>query len=511
MNPVPSPRPLSEIFKSRIWPYLFAIVSVAVATALTRLTFPWLGELSSLFFVAVVLSTWYGGLGPGLLATVLAGAACASFTIDIPPGSGLFGADDALRLAVFLLACAVMSSLVHLRRRAEQELRNANEGLEQRVQERTRELESSSREARESEERFRALMEGVADYAICMLDAKGHVISWNSGAQRIQGYRQSEIFGRDCSLFYTAESRLHNKPDEHLQAAAALGRVEDEGWRVRKDQSRFWANVIITPLHDEKGELRGFAHVTRDITELKRLEKEVLEISEKEQQRIGHDLHDGLGQELTGVSFLSQNLRRRLAEQSLPEAAEAMRISELSNQAIEQVRELARGLSPVELGSDGLIAALRVLSDKMCQTYGITCTMQVSGAVRVEDHAAAVHLYRITQEALTNAMRHSGASAIVIRLEQDNREISLSVEDNGVGLPEPRDGGKGLGLHLMLYRAKMIGATLGIAGRPGGGTVVRWTYRNSTDGEPIRGTSDPNLRDSLEQRPHPALENSARR
>jgi PAS domain S-box-containing protein len=436
--------------------------------------------------------------------------ASAAFTIDIPPGSGLFGWDDALRLAVFLLACALMSSLVHLRRRAEQALRKANEGLELRVQERTRELELSNRDVRESEERFRALVEGVADYAICMLDARGQIISWNSGAQRIQGYHQSEIFGRHCSLFYTAEGRQRNKPEEHLQTAATHGRVEDEGWRVRKDQSRFWANVIITPLHDEKGQLRGFAHVTRDITELKRLEKEVLEISDKEQQRIGHDLHDGLGQELTGVSFLSQNLRRRLAEQSLPEAAEAMRISELSNQAIEQVRELARGLSPVELGSDGLVAALRVLAEKMRQTYGIPCALQVNGAIRVDDHAAAVHLYRITQEALTNAMRHSGASAISIRLEQADREIALIVEDDGVGIPDPDGGGKGLGLHLMLYRARMIGATLGISGRPGGGTMVRWTYRNSTDGEPINGTSDPNSRDALEPQPHEALENSAR-
>jgi PAS domain S-box-containing protein len=153
------------------------------------------------------------------------------------------------------------------RRRMEAELREANDQLEARVRERTAELAQINESLQVSEERFRLLIEGAQDYANFMLDPAGRVMTWNAGAERSKGYRAEEIIGRHFSCFYPEEDVARGKPRQELEQAVAEGRCQDEGWRVRKDGSRFWARVVITPLYDKTGQLRGFAKVTRDITE----------------------------------------------------------------------------------------------------------------------------------------------------------------------------------------------------------------------------------------------------
>jgi two-component system CheB/CheR fusion protein len=420
-------------------------------------------------------------MGPGLLATALVAWASIYFFFDFPKGTRGFGWDDVVRLAIFLMIALLISFLLNSRRRAERLLKDANDTLESRVVERTTQLEASNRVARESEEGFRALIEGVTDCAICLLDRNGRVERWNSGAHRIQGYDEAEILGRNFAIFFPRHEQQSGRPTVHLSRAALLGRHEDEGWRIRKDGSPFWAHVIMTSLKDESGGLRGFAHVARDITELKRLEKEVLEISETEQRRIGHDLHDGLGQELTGLAFLSQNAFRKLAEASRPEAGELARISNLINLAIDKTRDLAKGLSPVEWGPDGLCAALQNLALRVRDSYGIPCEFHRGRAVQVESHIAAVHLYRIAQEALGNAARHSQGTCIWLSLDGQGDEVTLQVEDNGIGIQPASPRSKGMGLHLMPYRARTIGATFELQPRPGGGTVIRCAYRKAVD------------------------------
>jgi PAS domain S-box-containing protein len=166
------------------------------------------------------------------------------------------------------------------RKRDEEAIRQLNKDLENRVNERTLQLEatiaelkSSQQELRQSEESFRLLVEGVEDYAIFMLDPAGHVVSWNEGAERIKGYRVWEVIGSHFSVFYTQEDVERGLPEEELRVAAVEGRYEQEGLRVRKDGSRFWADVVITPVRDEAGELRGFSNVTRDITARKEAEE----------------------------------------------------------------------------------------------------------------------------------------------------------------------------------------------------------------------------------------------
>jgi PAS domain S-box-containing protein len=421
----------------------------------------------TLFFAAVVLSSWWGGLGPGLLATCLAGYLSGLYFL-YPVGSPGWGWDDSIRLFVFFTVASLISYLNFLRNRAEAALRRANEDLEIRIAQRTLEL-------RESEERFRLLVDGVADYAIVMLDLAGRIVSWNPGAQRIHGFTNEQAIGRGFSTFYATEESASGKPAMDLAVAVEQGRHEHDGWRVRQDGSRFWANVITTVLKDEQGRPYGFAQVTRDVTELRSLEKEVLEISEREQMRIGHDLHDGVGQELTGVALLAQNLRQKLAKRNQPESAEAGRIASLVNRALDQTRKLARGFSPVELGPEGLETALQDMAAKI-QSLQRPCQLVCNGPVHIADDATAVHLYRIAQEAVNNAVRHSSSKQIRIELGTITGAVTLSVHDDGVGLPAVSDGrGKGMGISVMQYRSRMIGATLEI--RTGAsGTSVICTY-----------------------------------
>src|ERR1043166_2049725 len=201
----------------------------------------------------------------------------------------------------------------------------------------------------ESEERFRLLVEGIQDYAIFMLNADGIVASWNAGAKRIFGYSSHDILGRHFSILYQTERVKEGKPEQQLKAALAAGRSSDESERVRKNGSRFWASVTTTALKDAKGTLRGFARVTHDITERRRMEQELLAISEREQKRIGQDLHDGLCSHLAGIVFQGEFLYQKLTEQSIAEAAIAGRMTEMIRQAITQAHGLARGLNPVSL------------------------------------------------------------------------------------------------------------------------------------------------------------------
>jgi PAS domain S-box-containing protein len=457
--------------------YALALMFVAAATGIALLINPRIGEsTASLFFAAVILSSWTGGLGPGLVATGIAAFLAGDFYRLNPVGSPGFGWDDWLQAGVFVVVAVLISSLTSLRRRAETALQKSYDELELRIDKRTSELTQSNTLLRDSEERFRLMVEGVPDYAIVMLDSKGTVISWNPGADRIFGFSQDEALGLNAAVFYTREDATRGKPEAELLDAAQAGRREDEGWRVRKDETRFWANVITSSLWDDAKKLRGFAQITRDVSELRSLEKEVLEISEREQMRIGHDLHDGVGQELTGIALLTQNLRQRLAQKGMPEEAQAGRIATLINRALEQARKLARGFSPVELGPQGLETALRDLAAKVQTTMQRACSVNCRGPLNIADDATALHLFRIAQEAVNNAVRHSKAKHIRIELDTIDGATTLAVHDDGVGMPaaKARGDGKatGMGVSVMRYRSRMIGGSLELKSSASGTSVI---------------------------------------
>ena len=215
-----------------------------------------------------------------------------------------------------------------------------------------------------------------------------------------------------------------------------------------------------------------FAGFVRDITERKRLEKEILEISEREQRRIGQDLHDGLCQHLAGIEMLSQVLAHKLEPRSKAAAARAPEIARAVREAISQTRLLARGLSPVTLESEGLMSALAELALNTGKLFRIRCVFDCPEVVKFNDHAAATHLFRIAQEAVSNAIKHGKAKNISVQLREAADDISVRVSDDGIGFPENFSGGTGMGLRIMQARIGMVGGTLRVEQNPDGGVTV---------------------------------------
>ena len=214
-----------------------------------------------------------------------------------------------------------------------------------------------------------------------------------------------------------------------------------------------------------------------DLTERERLEQQILEIAEQEQERIGQDLHDGLCQLLSGIKFKTTLLEQKLQAKAPEEAGEAGQIESLLNGAIQQARNMAKGLHPVDLEARGLMSALEGLAANVSKLYRIECVCCFRRQVLVHDHILATHLYRIAQEAIANAVKHASARKIRVFLSGNLHQLTLRVEDDGVGLPKmARRPKTGMGLHLMEYRARSIGAHLEFNGARGGGTQVtcRW-------------------------------------
>jgi signal transduction histidine kinase len=214
------------------------------------------------------------------------------------------------------------------------------------------------------------------------------------------------------------------------------------------------------------------AALVREMAERQRLEEEILQVSEREQRRIGHELHDSLCQHLTGTALAGQVLGERLAAKSLPEAADADKVVELVEEGITLARNLARGLYPVEMEAEGLMAAFQDLADNLTKGARVRCIFECEAPVLMHDDAAATHLYRIAQEAVRNAIQHGKPKRIGITLAEQNGLVTLTVEDDGVGVPETAQKSGGLGVQIMAHRAAMIGGSFAIEPAPTGGTIV---------------------------------------
>jgi signal transduction histidine kinase len=209
----------------------------------------------------------------------------------------------------------------------------------------------------------------------------------------------------------------------------------------------------------------------REIAERQRLDREIAEVGDRERLLLGQELHDGLCQHLTGTALTAQTLRQRLAARGAAEVAQADQIVNYIEEGIDMSRNLARGLFSPELEADGLMVALHGLAENMTERSGIPCTFDSNGIISVSDTNVATQLHRIAQEATMNAIKHSRARQIEIRLEESDTELRLAVSDDGVGLPRVRNG-PGLGLRLMQHGATLIGAEFQVEGNETGGTTV---------------------------------------
>ena len=337
-----------------------------------------------------------------------------------------------------------------------------------------------------------AVLDTAVD-AIVTIDSGGLVQSFNPAAERLFGYRAPEVVGRNVSMLMPGpDAGLH---DGYLAQYLRTGKakiigVGREVVGLRKDGSTFPASLAVSEVRF--GDRVAFTGILRDLTEQKELEKEILEIAEREQRRIGQDLHDGLCQELAGIAFLTKTLQHRLTSNARPEAEEAMQVAGLLAKAIEQARAQSRALNPVEPKADGLKDALRALAADVSTVYGIRCEFlsgtgtgaRESGSTPFGDGLTTTHLFRIAQEAVNNAVHHGKAKRVTIRLASAaDGAVTLSVEDNGVGFPKSPQlkshaggaGGRtgwGMGLRTMNHRAHLIGGALEIGRSRSGGVKI---------------------------------------
>ncbi|MEX1364916.1 MAG: PAS domain S-box protein, partial [Nannocystaceae bacterium] len=322
-----------------------------------------------------------------------------------------------------------------------------------------------------SEVRFRQLVEQAVD-GIFVCDEDGTLVDVNRQACESLGYSREQLLGtsfvdlcRGLEMSELWELLDGLDPGESETLATA---------HLRRDGSAFPVELHLGPFWDPDGAPRILA-LARDVTDRHRLEAAALEAAEQEARRIGRDLHDGLGQHLTGMAFLAKGLERALSVRGLPEAEEAHQIVQLVKEAVGHSRGLAHGLAPVGVHGTELAPALENLAGRTRKVFNIECEFQQEGATRVPDDATATAFYRIAQESTNNALKHGKASRIILRLEDDeDGSLVLSICDDGQGLPLARPT-EGLGLRLMKLRAETVGAKLGIFNLEQGGTRVSCT------------------------------------
>jgi signal transduction histidine kinase len=234
------------------------------------------------------------------------------------------------------------------------------------------------------------------------------------------------------------------------------------------------------------------AALTKEMAERERLEKEILEVSEREQRRIGYDLHDGLCQHLAATAMAGRVLSEKLTARSLPETADAERIVQLVENGIALARGLAHGLAPVDMEAEGLMTAFNELAATIDMNSKIRCVFSCETPVLIEDTTKATHLYRIAQEAVSNAVRHGKPKSIFISLSKRKNRVTLTVEDDGIGLPESWQSTSGLGTRIMAHRAAMMDTRISIEPNPTGGTLVECSLPEISKPEKPAATPDAN-------------------
>jgi PAS domain S-box-containing protein len=368
----------------------------------------------------------------------------------------------------------------------------------------------------DTEERFHLLVDAVQDYAIFMLDPDGYIESWNAGAQRIKGYTADEVIGRHFSMFYPPEDLARNKPARMLALARAQGRIEDDAWRMRKDGSRFWANVVITALYDRQGELRGFGKVTRDLTERKRAEDEIVELRAREAAQLAerakqatelekaksrllnlasHELRGPLAVLRGYISMMADGTIKPDQLQSVVPIlmAKATQMNSLVQQMLESARledsRMQLALRTMDLRS---IVESAVEEWRPLAPAGQRIDLMCDGSVMAE--LDPVRVQTIVGNLLDNAIKYSlGRGNIVVTVDAPGSQARVRVRDQGPGIKPAQMSrlfgrferivtednqhipGTGLGLHLARELAQLHHGQLMASSVPGEGSEFTLT------------------------------------
>lgn len=311
---------------------------------------------------------------------------------------------------------------------------------------------------------------------VTVLDREGRIVRFNRACEITTGYTFDEVRGRHIWDFFLLPEEAARAQSVIAQLGADLLPQDYQShWITRVGTSRLiaWSS---SSLPDSDGTPHYIIATGIDITEREQLERALLDISAREQRRIGQDLHDGLGQHLTGVAFMAKVHEKKLAETNATAAADAAKLVRLVNEAVHKTRELARGLLPVMSDAQGLMSALELWAAEVEDIFGVSCRFECPTPVLIHDIASATHLYHIAQEAVNNAIKHGGARNIVLRLFAENGSGTLLIVDDGSGIPDDRQNSLGMGLHIMSYRSAMIGGRLEISRNATQGTTVSCVF-----------------------------------
>ena len=354
-----------------------------------------------------------------------------------------------------------------------------------------------------AEHRFTTLVQNVRDYAIMLLDPHGNVSEWNEGAARLKGYSAHEIIGRHFRVFYTREDQKNKKPESELHVARTKGRSEVEGWRVRKDGSRFWVNEIVTPIRESK-KVVGFAKISRDLTERReaedalrmmndslerrvrertaemedyqaRLRSLALQLSktqEEERQSIAADIHDNLAQLLALCQMRLSGLRKAADD---PELIKPLAdIQNYVDQSIKYTRSLMLDLSPPVLQKRQLLPAIEWLAQEMV-AHGLRISVRDDGELKPLSDEIFTVVFQGVRELLFNVINHASTDKAIVQLKRAGKKIIIEVRDYGCGFDATTYDSRGFGLFALQERLRQIGGSVEFSAPRGKGTLVKVT------------------------------------
>ncbi len=440
-------------------------LAVVYEIALGMLDFGTPEEMS--FTIFYLLGVAFVGWGAGTRAAVLVSALSAGIMAaheqaaveNSPISLGVTAWNASTRFLLFCTAGWLTAEITRLNRN----LLSLVTARTTQLQAETDKHKATSAQLSEALARLRTIIAGVP-MIIFAVDRKGIITFEDGRALNSLGLEPGAHLGQSVVEAFGQAGEI---PDhmrralagEEFSAAMEVGPVALETW--------------YSPTRDDGGSVCGYTGVAINVTDQRRLERQILEISDREQARIGQEIHDGLCQQLVSLAFDANSLERELTGRKLPHARTAKRIADLLDHAITEARQLARGLFPIRLDAQGLPSALEELARTTRERSGIECRFEASERAVVNTKTIATHLYRIAQEAINNALQHGHAGSVTLRLETRTSQLALEVEDNGQGIdPAQLKQCRGMGLHIMAYRARSIGGMFAFGPGAHGGTLV---------------------------------------